>query len=93
MTLPGAGHEFHNDLVIQLYAAAAAAGYELVLSGITPGRGEAQAVQELMSLRCDGLILIGPTMKAADLDAVGRLTPTGERGAVGVRRNRQRPDR
>ena len=70
------GHEFHNDLVIELYAAAASAGYELVLSGITPGRGEAQAVQELMSLRCDGLILIGPTMKAADLDAVGRLTPT-----------------
>jgi DNA-binding LacI/PurR family transcriptional regulator len=72
----GVGHEFHNDLVIELYAAAAAAGYELVLSGITPGRSEAQAVQELMSLRCDGLILLGPTLKTSDLDAVGRLTPT-----------------
>lgn len=69
-------HEFHNDVVVELYAAAAAQDYELVLSGITPGREEAQAVQELVSLRCDGLILIGPTMKAAELDAVGRLTPT-----------------
>ena len=33
-------------------------------------------MQELLSLRCDGLILLGPTMKAADLDAIGRLTPT-----------------
>ena len=72
----GLGHEFHNDMVIELYTAAAAAGYELVLSGITPGRSEAQAIQELMSLRCDGLILLGPTMKAADLDAIGQLTPT-----------------
>ena len=32
----GVAHEFHNDLVIELYAAAAAEGYELVLSGITP---------------------------------------------------------
>ena len=87
------GHEFHNDMVIELYAAAAAAGYELVLSGITPGRSEAQAVQELVSLRCDGLILLGPTMKATDLDAVGRLTPTVSVARSVSGRNRQRPYR
>jgi DNA-binding LacI/PurR family transcriptional regulator len=68
-------HEFHSDLLTELYAAAAAEGYELVLSGVTAARGEAQAVQELLSLRCDGLILLGPAMKAADLAAVGGLAP------------------
>jgi hypothetical protein len=34
----GVGHEFHAELVTELYAAAQASGYELVLSGVTPDR-------------------------------------------------------
>ncbi len=46
-----------------------------------------------MSLRCDGLILLGPTMKAADLDAVGRLTPTVSVARSVSGEDRQRPYR
>jgi len=70
------GDEFQSDLLVELYAAAAAEGYELVLSGVTARRTEADAVHELQSLRCDALILLGPTMRASDLRTIGRLTPT-----------------
>jgi len=72
----GVGHEFHSDLLSELYAAAAGHGYELVLSGITPGRTESQAVQELLSLRCDAVILLGPTMTAHELADIAAFTPT-----------------
>lgn len=70
------GHEFHSDLLVELYAAAADVGYELVLSGVTPGRSENRAVAELQSLRCDALVLLGPSLRAAALTALGRQTPT-----------------
>ena len=72
----GVGHEFHADLVVGLYSAAAAEGYELVLSGVTPDRSETQAVHELQSLRCDALILLGPAMRSTDLRALGHSSPT-----------------
>jgi DNA-binding LacI/PurR family transcriptional regulator len=72
----GVEHEFHSGLLADLYAAAEQQGYELVLSGITAGRTENQAVQELLSLRCDALILLGPTLAARDLAAIAASTPT-----------------
>jgi DNA-binding LacI/PurR family transcriptional regulator len=72
----GVGHEFHGDLLVELYEAAAQHGYELVLSGITPSRSESQAVHELLSLRCDALILLGPMASAAQLRSLGGLCPT-----------------
>ncbi len=72
----GVGHEFHSDLISHLYDAGAAEGYALVLSGVTQHRTEAEAIHELQALRCDALILLGPTMQARDLDAIGRQTPT-----------------
>jgi DNA-binding LacI/PurR family transcriptional regulator len=72
----GVGHEFHAGLVTELYAVAQDYGYELALSGVTPARREQRAAQDLLSLRCDALILLGPTARSAELAGIGRQTPT-----------------
>jgi DNA-binding LacI/PurR family transcriptional regulator len=72
----GVGHEFHAELVTELYAAAQHSGYELVLSGVTPNRREQRAAQDLLAFRCDAVILLGPSARLADLAAIGRQTPT-----------------
>jgi DNA-binding LacI/PurR family transcriptional regulator len=71
----GVRHSFHADLVEALYAAAATLGYDLVLSGVTPGRGEATAVEALLSYRCEALVLLGPTLRAADLASLVAARP------------------
>jgi DNA-binding LacI/PurR family transcriptional regulator len=68
----GMQHAFHAELVDGLYAAAEAAGYELILSGLTPSRDERHAVETLLDYRCEALILLGPETPApwlADLAA------------------------
>jgi DNA-binding LacI/PurR family transcriptional regulator len=72
----GVGHEFHAELVTELYAAAQHSGYELVLSGVTPHRREQRAAQDLLAFRCDAVILLGPSARLTDLAAIGRQTPT-----------------
>lgn len=54
-----AGH-FHLELLEGLYAAAEELGYGLVLSALTAGRGEEQALQSLSDFRFDALIMLGP---------------------------------
>jgi DNA-binding LacI/PurR family transcriptional regulator len=68
-------HAFHADLLEGLYAAAAEADYEMVLSGITPGRGERRAVETLLDYRCDALIMLGPTGPPARLSELGTHLP------------------
>ncbi|MFC3804662.1 LacI family DNA-binding transcriptional regulator [Terrabacter sp. MAHUQ-38] len=65
------GHAFHGDLLGSLYTHADAAGYELVLSGVTPSRSETSAVETLLSERCEGIVLLGSSQTAAQL---GRLS-------------------
>jgi DNA-binding LacI/PurR family transcriptional regulator len=72
----GVGHEFHADLVTELYAAAQERGYELVLSGVTQDRREQRAAQDLLAFRCDAVILLGPSARLSDLTAIGRQAPT-----------------
>ncbi len=72
----GVGAPFHNELIIQLYAMANELDYELVLSGITPQRTEVQAVHELQSLRCDAVILLGPTTRRSRLAELAVAAPT-----------------
>jgi DNA-binding LacI/PurR family transcriptional regulator len=72
----GVGHEFHAELVTELYPAAQDSGYELVLSGVTPDRREQRAAQDLLAFRCDAVILLGPSLRLAELAAIGRQTPT-----------------
>ncbi len=59
VTFGGAGH-FHFDLLEGLYAAAADHGYDLILSAVTPERGEQQALDSLADFRFDGLVMLGP---------------------------------
>ncbi len=51
---------FHAELVDGLYAAADGAGYELVLSGLTPSRDDRRAVETILDFRCEALILLAP---------------------------------
>ncbi|HVQ95890.1 MAG TPA: LacI family DNA-binding transcriptional regulator [Mycobacteriales bacterium] len=68
-------HAFHADLLEGLYAAAEQADYEMVLSGITPGRNEGRAVETLLGYRCDALIMLGPTTPTARLAELGTRLP------------------
>jgi DNA-binding LacI/PurR family transcriptional regulator len=51
---------FHLELLDGLYLAAEKAGYELILSALTPGRDERRAVETLLDFRCEAVILLGP---------------------------------
>ena len=72
----GVGHEFHADLITELYAAARESDYELVLSGVTRGRDEGRAAQDLLAFRCDALVLLGPAVGPTELAALARQAPT-----------------
>ncbi|WP_256794322.1 LacI family DNA-binding transcriptional regulator [Terrabacter sp. Ter38] len=85
------GHAFHGDLLESLYTHADAAAYELVLSGVTPSRSEAAAVETLLAERCEGIILLGSSQETAQLErlaarlpvvSVLRPVPGGEVGVV-----------
>lgn len=58
----GRAGQFHLELLDGLYAAAEELGYGLVLSALTRGRGEAQALQSLSDFRFDALIMLGPAV-------------------------------
>ena len=86
------GHAFHGELLRSLYSQADAAGYEVVLSGVTPDRDEQAAVETLLAERCEGLVLVGSGMAGADLrrladrlPVVSLLRPTREPGVDVVR--------
>ena len=51
---------FHAEMVADIDAAATRRGYDLVLSVLTPTRGERAATEILLDFRCEGLILLGP---------------------------------
>lgn len=69
------GQEFHADLVDGVYVAADALGYDVVLSGITPNRGEARALRTLLDDRCDGLVLVGPDASTRELNELAAGVP------------------
>ncbi|GAA1834967.1 LacI family DNA-binding transcriptional regulator [Pseudonocardia ailaonensis] len=64
---------FHADVAAHLQDAAEARGYDLVLSTVTPSRGEDRAVETLLDSRCEALVLIGPDAPA---DRLGELAAT-----------------
>jgi DNA-binding LacI/PurR family transcriptional regulator len=66
---------FHAELVAHLDEAATRAGYDLLLSAVTPARDERRAAEALLDFRCEALILLGPDDPAARLDALGRELP------------------
>ncbi|MGF0173446.1 LacI family DNA-binding transcriptional regulator [Streptomyces sp. Marseille-Q5077] len=62
---------FHTDLIAGIYPEAERLGYDVLLSGTTPGRSEAKAIEALLSHRCEGLILLAPDAEPAYLDELG----------------------
>ncbi len=70
------GHEFHADLMAGLYRAAASHDQELALSGTTAERDESEAVADLLALRCDALLLLGPALSEEALDRLSANVPT-----------------
>lgn len=50
---------FHADLIDEIYPAAEACGYEVVLSGVVPGRDEKRAMDALLDSRCGAIIQLG----------------------------------
>jgi DNA-binding LacI/PurR family transcriptional regulator len=66
---------FEAELVEDLQAAADALGYELVLSPITRTHGEPRAIETLLGLRCEALILLGPASSARALAELARQLP------------------
>jgi DNA-binding LacI/PurR family transcriptional regulator len=63
------------DLVEAVYPAAEKYGYHVVLGALGTGRDERRAVEELLAYRCEALILLGPTSRAAQLAAVAPDLP------------------
>ena len=61
------GATFHGDLIQSLYTHADAAGYEVVLSGVTPERTEAAAIETLLAERCEAIVVLGSTLSAGHL--------------------------
>jgi DNA-binding LacI/PurR family transcriptional regulator len=66
---------FQAELVEDLQAAADALGYELALSPLTRTHGEPRAVETLLGLRCEALILLGPVAPARALAELARRLP------------------
>lgn len=72
----GLRHTFHGDLVEAIYPAAEAAGYDVVLSGVSPMRGDGHAVEALLAYRCEAVICLGPSLPAATLAELAASVPT-----------------
>jgi DNA-binding LacI/PurR family transcriptional regulator len=71
----GLQHEFHTEMVEQLYAATADTGYELALGAHAPSRPPRIAISSLLAFRCEALVLVGPTQSRSELQALAARTP------------------
>jgi DNA-binding LacI/PurR family transcriptional regulator len=66
---------FQAELVTDIYPAAEGAGYEVLLSANLADRDESVSIEALISHRCGGLILLGPTSGHGDLYALAERLP------------------
>lgn len=66
---------FQAELVEELQAAAAAHAYDLVVSTVSRTQDERRAVDALLELRTEALLLLGTEMPTATLSALGRQLP------------------
>jgi DNA-binding LacI/PurR family transcriptional regulator len=68
-------HSTEPEIVERIYPAAAAHGYEVILSAQTATRSTEEAVEELLGHRCAAVIAIGATLGHAALCAVADRIP------------------
>jgi DNA-binding LacI/PurR family transcriptional regulator len=66
---------FEAELVAGIYPAAERLGYEVLLSANLPDRSEAVPIDALLSHRCGGLILLGPTSDEPYLTGLAEKAP------------------
>lgn len=67
---------FFADVVDGIDEAARVADYRtLIVSGFRSPKRETMAIDTLLELRVDGIILAGATMKAGDIESAARVTP------------------
>lgn len=66
---------FEAELVTGIYPAAEELGYEVLLSANLPDRDESVPIDALLSHRCGGLILLGPTSDTAYLKTLAEKAP------------------
>lgn len=71
----GLRHEFHTELVDQLYRKVDTSDYDLALGAATPARTETRAAQSLLDYRCEALILVGPSLTRAAIDELAERVP------------------
>ena len=69
------GASFHGDLIQSLYTHADAAGDEVVLSGVTPERSEAAAVETLLAERCEAIVALGSALSTGELGRLAKRLP------------------
>lgn len=72
--------QFHSRLVGRLYERAEELGYQLLLSGTTPTRHAATAINTLVSARPEGIILIDPGLSDTSLLAHTPAVAIGHSG-------------
>jgi DNA-binding LacI/PurR family transcriptional regulator len=78
----GLAGRFHAELLDGLYVAAEKAGYQVILSALTPSRDEARAVETLLDFRCEAAILLEPGRSVPVL--AGRLPVVAVTWKVGT---------
>lgn len=66
---------YHAELVAELHVAAEEAGYDLVLSTVTPSRDSRRAIDTLVDSRCEAVLLLGPDASTSRLTALGEQIP------------------
>ena len=66
---------FHAEVVESVYAAAEDAGFELALSAVSPLRPESRAVESLLDLGVEALLMIAPSTAAEALAAYAQRLP------------------
>ncbi len=82
---------FHAELLEEIQAAADARGYDVVVSPLTRTRDERRAVESLLDFRCEGLLLLGPSMTRRRARRAGRAPGRrGDRAAAHLTRGRRR---
>ncbi len=66
---------FHAEIVDAAYAEASARGYEIALSAVAGGRPEARAIETLLDVGAEALIIIAPTLSVDELALHARQVP------------------
>lgn len=63
---------FHAELVEELHEVADTQGYDVVVSPVTRSRSEHRAIEALLDYRSEALLLLGPSLPTAEIQALAQ---------------------